>query len=97
MKKASIYDIIRYPVVTEKSTLLAQQNKYIFKVSVDATKDQIKKSIENIFKVSVTKVNTINIRGKVKKFRGITAKRVDYKKAVVSLAENQTIDISIGV
>jgi len=97
MIKHSMYDVIRYPVVTEKSTNLAQYNKYIFKVDVKSTKAQIKKAIESIFEVSVTKINTINIPGKVKRFRGIMGKRIDYKKAVVTLSEGQNIDISVGV
>jgi large subunit ribosomal protein L23 len=97
-KALSIYDVIRYPVVTEKSTdLKDQQNKYVFKVDVHATKAEVKKSIEAIFKVTVTKVNTLNMSGKLKRFRGITARRVDYKKAVVSIAKDQKIDIDAGV
>ncbi|KKB96419.1 50S ribosomal protein L23 [Candidatus Arcanobacter lacustris] len=91
------YDLIRSPVVTEKSTNLVSQNKYIFKVDVNATKAQVKKAIEEIFEVTVAKVNTINIAGKVKRFRGILGKRKSYKKAVVTLNDGQNIDVTVGV
>jgi large subunit ribosomal protein L23 len=91
------YDLIRSPVVTEKSTNLVSQNKYIFKVDVNATKAQVKKAIEEIFEVTVAKVNTINIMGKVKRFRGILGKRKSYKKAVVTLNDGQNIDVTVGV
>ena len=96
-KSLTIYDVVRYPVVTEKSTIMQSQNKYVFKVDMDATKAQIKNAIEKIFKVNVTKVNTITIHGKVKRFRGIIGKRNSYKKAVVSLVDGQAIDYSVGV
>jgi large subunit ribosomal protein L23 len=91
------YDLIRSPVVTEKSTSLVAQNKYIFKVDVSASKLQIKKAIEEIFEVTVAKVNTINIVGKVKRFRGILGKRKSYKKAVITLNDGQNIDITVRV
>jgi large subunit ribosomal protein L23 len=97
VSKESIYDIIRYPVVTEKSTLAAESNKYIFKVKVCATKSSVKNAIEKIFNVKVLKVNSLNVIGKTKRFRGILGKRSDYKKVIVSVAEGQTIDASLGV
>ncbi len=97
MSKELIYDVVRFPVVTEKSTSMAEQNKYVFRVSIDSTKAQIKRAIETIFSVSVTKVNTIVTKGKVKRFRGRLGTRNDYKKAVVSIADGQTIDVSVGV
>jgi large subunit ribosomal protein L23 len=97
VSKELIYDIIRAPIVTEKSTSASELNKYIFKVAIFATKNQIKKAVESIFKVSVTKVNTIKVKGKVKRFRGILGKRNDYKKAIISLPSGQVIDVSVGV
>jgi large subunit ribosomal protein L23 len=97
VSKELIYDVVRFPVVTEKSTSMAEQNKYVFRVSIDSTKAQIKRAIETIFSVSVTKVNTIVTKGKVKRFRGRLGTRNDYKKAVVSIADGQTIDVSVGV
>jgi len=93
----SVYDIIRFPVVTEKSTLLAEQNKYVFKVQSTATKDHIRKAIETIFNVSVTAVNVVNVKGKVKRFRGRIGHRTGYKKAIISVAAGQTIDPTMGV
>jgi len=97
MNSKVIYDIIRTPVITEKSTMISDQNKITFKVSVDADKTAIKKSVEEIFDVKVTGVNTINQQGKIKRFRGKLGKRAAYKKAIVTLAEGQTIDILGGV
>jgi len=97
MNSKVIYDIIRTPVITEKSTMMSDQNKITFKVSVDADKTAIKKSVEEIFDVKVTGVNTINQQGKIKRFRGKLGKRAAYKKAIVTLAEGKTIDILGGV
>ena len=92
------YEIIRYPVVTEKATILAENNnKYVFKVAISANKEQIKKAIEAIFSVDVVKVNTINMAGKVKIFRGRRGKRNDFKKAIVQVKPDQKIDLSLGV
>ncbi len=91
------YDIVRSPVITEKATLNGQYNQVTFRVAVGATKPQIKQAVEKIFKVKVNAVNTLNQQGKAKRFRGIIGKRADYKKAVVSLAEGHSIDMSAGV
>ncbi len=91
------YDTILAPVITEKATLLSEQNKVVFRVAGDATKDEIAAAVEALFKVSVTKVNTLNVKGKTKRFRGITGRRSDVKKAVVTLAEGQSIDITTGL
>lgn len=96
MKKELFYTIIRSPIVTEKSSVGAEQNKVVFKVAVDATKIQIKEAIEFLFGVKVTAVNTLNVKGKVKRFRGRIGKRSDVKKAVVSIAEGHSIDIAAG-
>ena len=91
------YDAILSPVITEKATLLSEQNKVVFRVAKDATKPQIAEAIENLFKVSVVKVNTLNVKGKTKRFRGIMGRRSDVKKAIVTLAEGQSIDITTGL
>lgn len=96
MKKEMFYTIIRSPIVTEKSTQATEQNKVVFKVAEDATKRQIKEAIEFLFSVKVTAVNTLNVKGKVKRFRGRIGKRSDVKKAIVSIAEGQSIDIAAG-
>ena len=91
------YDTILSPVITEKATLLSEQNKVVFRVAENATKDEIASAVEALFKVNVTKVNTINVKGKTKRFRGIVGKRGDFKKAIVTLAEGQSIDITTGL
>ena len=91
------YDTILAPVITEKATLLSEQNKVVFRVSGDASKDEIAAAVEALFKVNVTKVNTINVKGKTKRFRGIMGKRSDVKKAVVTLEAGQTIDVTTGL
>jgi large subunit ribosomal protein L23 len=88
------YDIIIAPVITEKATLSNQFNQYIFKVSKDATKDSVKSFIEAEFSVNVQDVNIINVKGKVKRFKGKIGRRASYKKAIVKLADGQTISIS---
>jgi large subunit ribosomal protein L23 len=84
-------------VITEKATMLSEQNKVVFRVAKDATKPQIAEAIENLFKVSVVKVNTLNVKGKTKRFRGREGRRSDVKKAIVTLAEGQSIDITTGL
>jgi large subunit ribosomal protein L23 len=91
------YDTIVSPVITEKATMLSEQNKVVFRVAPNATKPQIAEAIENLFKVSVVKVNTLNVKGKTKRFRGRAGKRSDVKKAIVTLAEGQSIDITTGL
>ena len=91
------YDVIRRPLITEKSTLVAEQNKIIFEVAPDADKTAIKEAVEALFKVSVTKVNPLTQKGKVKRFRGFLGRRSDVKKAIVTLAEGQSVDISTGL
>jgi large subunit ribosomal protein L23 len=84
-------------VITEKATLLSEQNKVVFKVAQDATKDEIAAAVEELFKVKVTKVNTMVTKGKTKRFRGTIGRRNDVKKAIVTLAEGQSIDITTGL
>ena len=91
------YDVILAPVITEKATLLSEQNKVVVRVAQDSTKDEIAAAIEELFKVKVTKVNTLNVKGKTKRFRGRPGRRSDVKKAIVTLAEGQSIDISTGL
>ena len=91
------YDTILAPVITEKATLLSEQNKVVFQVAADASKDEIAAAVEALFKVNVTKVNTLNVKGKTKRFRGIVGRRSDVKKAIVTLAEGQSIDITTGL
>ena len=91
------YDVILAPVITEKATLLSEQNKVVFRVADDSTKDEIAAAVEELFKVKVTKVNTLNVKGKTKRFRGRPGRRSDVKKAIVTLAEGQSIDISTGL
>ena len=91
------YDTILAPLITEKSTLLSEQNKVVFKVAENATKDEIAAAVESLFKVNVVKVNTLVQKGKTKRFRGIQGRRVDIKKAIVTLAEGQSIDVTTGL
>ena len=97
MPAARHYDTIVSPVITEKATMLSEQNKVVFRVSRDATKPQIVEAIENLFKVNVVKVNTLNVKGKTKRFRGREGRRSDVKKAIVTLAEGQSIDVATGL
>tara|TARA_B100000945_G_C19936726_1_gene392110 strand:+ start:167 stop:460 length:294 start_codon:yes stop_codon:yes gene_type:complete len=97
MKKINYLDSIIHPVITEKATGLSEQNKVIFKVRSDASKDSIKKNIEKIFKVNVIKVNTINKRSKTKIIRGKMGIKKGYKKALITLKKGQSIDLATGV
>ena len=92
-----MYDIIRSPVITEKSTVISEHNQVMFNVALDATKPEIKAAIEHLFKVKVSKVNTMVRKGKTKRFRGIPGRRSDQKKAIVTLEEGSQIDITTGV
>jgi len=94
---AKHYDAILSPIITEKATYLSEQNKVVFRVANDATKDQIAEAVEALFKVKVTKVNTLNVKGKTKRFRGTMGRRSDIKKAIVTLAEGQSIDVATGL
>jgi large subunit ribosomal protein L23 len=91
------YDTILAPVITEKATQLSELNKVVFRVALDATKDEIAAAVEALFKVNVVKVNTLIAKGKTKRFRGTLGRRNDVKKAVVTLAEGQSIDITTGL
>ena len=91
------YDVIVAPHITEKATLLSEQNAVVFKVANDATKPQIKAAVEALFNVSVTGVNTIVQKGKTKKWKGAPYQRSDMKKAIVTLGDGQTIDVTTGI
>jgi len=90
----AMYDAVVSPVITEKSQMGAELNKFTFNVADWATKPQIKAAIESIFSTKVEKVNVINTKGKTKRFRGTLGKRKDIKKAVITLAEGQAIDVT---
>ncbi|MFN8723762.1 MAG: 50S ribosomal protein L23 [Rhodospirillales bacterium] len=92
-----MYDVILSPVITEKSSRVSEHNQVTFRVPLDATKPEIKAAVEGLFKVKVTAVNTLIQKGKTKRFRGIMGRRSDFKKAVVTLAQGQSIDIATGV
>jgi large subunit ribosomal protein L23 len=91
------YDVIVSPVITEKATNLSEHNKVVFRVKPDATKPQIKEAVERLFDVKVKSVNTLVTKGKVKMFRGQRGRRSDIKKAIVTLADGQTIDVTTGL
>ena len=91
------YDVILAPHITEKSTLLSENNAVVFKVAGEATKPEIKAAVEALFDVKVTGVNTIVQKGKTKRWKGKAYKRSDVKKAVVTLAEGQSIDVTSGI
>jgi len=97
MSKFTNYDIIRSPVVTEKSTLSSEHGQVVFDVAMDASKPQIKAAVEGLFSVRVKAVNTLVRKGKVKRFRNVKGVRNDVKKAIVTLVDGQSIDISTGV
>ena len=97
MPAARHYDTILAPVITEKSTLLSEDNKVVFKVPLDADKKDIAEAVEELFKVKVKAVNTLRQKGKTKRFRGVVGRREDVKKAVVTLEEGHSIDITTGL
>ena len=97
MSKYTNYDVIRSPVVTEKSTMASEHSQVVFDVAIDATKPQIKAAVEGLFSVKVKAVNTNIRKGKVKRFRNVKGVRNDVKKAIVTLVDGQSIDISTGV
>ncbi len=94
MRQEELYDVIRAPIVTEKSTMVSESNQVMFKVAMTATKPDIKEAIERLFNVKVLAVNTLIRKGKNKRFRGVKGRQSDFKKAIVTLVEGQTIDIT---
>ena len=97
MEKIHLYDKILSPVVTEKSTNLSELNKIVFKVPDSANKKNLKKTIEKIFKVNVTKINIINKQNRTKVTRGRRVKVSGYKKAIITLKKGQSIDLTTGI
>ena len=91
------YDIVLAPHITEKSTMLSETNAVVFRVAPSASKPEIKAAIEALFNVKVTNVNTMVTKGKTKRWKGKAYQRSDIKKAIVTLAEGQSIDITEGV
>lgn len=92
-----MYDIIRSPVITEKATLGSEHGQVTFRVSMDASKPEIKAAVEGLFDVKVKAVNTLRQQGKAKRFRGRLGQRASYKKAIVSLEDGQSIDVTTGI
>jgi len=99
MKKMKYFGIIKRPIITEKATRLSrgEEKKYLFEVAMDAEKEEIKEAVENLFDVKVTEVNTVSVRGKVKRVKRVTGKRGNYKKAYVTLQKGQSISFIEGV
>jgi large subunit ribosomal protein L23 len=97
ISKERMYQTVLSPLVTEKATALSDKNQGVFKVAIDATKPQIRAAIEGLFGVKVLAVNTLVMKGKTKKFRGRSGRRSDWKKAMVRLAEGQSIDLTTGL
>ena len=97
ISKERMYEVIRQPVVTEKSTLGSEHNQVAFKVAMDATKPEIALAVEGLFDVKVKAVNTLRQQGKLKRFRGVSGKQGDYKKAIVTLEDGHSIDVSTGL
>ena len=97
MKKINYIDSIINPIITEKATILSEQNKTVFKVHEKANKSIIKKNIEKLFKVNVIKVNIVNLKSKIKLKQGRLSKKSGYKKAIVTLKKGQSIDLTTGI
>lgn len=97
ISKERMYQCILSPLVTEKATAMSETGQYGFRVAIDATKPEIKQAIEGLFGVSVMAVNTLVVKGKTKRFKGRPGKRSDYKKAMVRLADGQSIDLTTGL
>ena len=97
LTREEMYNLIRSPVITEKSTAASEHNQVTFRVPLDADKREVRAAVEGLFKVKVTAVNTLRVKGKVKRFRGFVGQRSDYKKAIVTLAEGSKIDVTTGI
>ncbi len=97
LSKERMYDIVRSPVITEKATMGSEHNQVTFRVPLTASKPEIKAAVEGLFGVKVKAVNTLRQVGKEKRFKGMLGKRSDFKKAMVTLAEGQTIDVTTGI
>lgn len=97
MNKADIYDVIRAPIITEKATMASEHSQVLFRVRKSATKPEIKQAVEQLFDVKVKAVNTLNRKGKIKRFRGRKGRQSDVKNAIVTLEEGHTIDVTTGL
>ena len=97
LSREAMYTIIRNPIVTEKATIVSERGQFVFRVAIDAKKPEIKAAVEGLFGVKVLAVNTLITKGKTKRFRGRPGVRSDVKKAYVTLAEGQSIDLSTGL
>jgi len=97
MNKADQYDVIVAPVITEKSTMASEHNQVMFKVALTATKPQVKEAVESLFDVKVKAVNTLRRKGKMKRFKGFKGKQSDFKKAIVTLEDGHSIDVTTGL
>lgn len=97
VSRERMYEVLRAPVITEKSTSISEHNQVTFKVAGSATKPEIRAAIEGLFGVKVTAVNTLNQKGKTRRFRGRPGKRAGFKKAIVTLAEGDSIDVTGGI
>ena len=97
ISRERMYQTILSPLVTEKATGMSERNQFAFRVTLDATKPEIKAAVEGLFNVKVLAVNTMVVKGKTKRFRGREGRRSDWKKAMVRLAEGQSIDLTTGL
>jgi large subunit ribosomal protein L23 len=97
LSRERMYEIVKRPVITEKATMASEHNQVTFRVPLDANKFEVKAAVEGLFKVKVTAVNTLRVKGKVKRFRGMAGRRSDTKKAIVTLAEGSKIDVTTGI
>ena len=97
VSRARMYEVIRSPLITEKTTNGSEHGQVTFRVPLDATKPEIKQAVEGLFKVKVKAVNTVNVKGKTKLFKGRPGVRSDWKKAIVSLVEGHKIDVTTGL
>jgi large subunit ribosomal protein L23 len=97
VSRARMYEVIRSPLITEKTTNGSEHGQVTFRVAMDATKPEIKQAVEGLFKVKVKAINTVTVKGKKKVFRGHRGERSDWKKAIVSLVEGQKIDVTTGL
>ena len=97
LTRQQMFDIVRSPVITEKATNVSEHNQVIFRVPLTSSKREIRAAVEGLFSVKVTAVNTIRVKGKLKRFRGRAGRRPAYKKAVVTLGDGQRIDVTTGI
>ena len=97
MSRQQYYDVIRAPIITEKATIASENNQIVFRVAVDADKKVIKEAVEALFDVKVKAVNTLRRKGKAKRFRGIPGRQNEIKKAIVTLEDGHSIDVTTGL